>query len=203
MRSRGHQWAIPVILLFLVAAKQGPPRLVDEWTNPDVDRERFTKVMVVGITDDRQARHHFEDKFVSHLRSRNIQAVTSHTLVPDLADIEAEDDIHREIASQKIDAVITVRLVALDKTNESAWPDAWRKELDSDTTAREMIEASLPVAERKSPKYGVEVTLWEMATGARVWSGRSGVFPRKMLKKGKASPFIEGVMNALYDTRLL
>ena len=119
MIDRRLLWTIPAIAVFLVAARPDQTWLAEHWTNPDAPKRTFRKVMIVGITDDLKVRHHFEDKFVSHLRSRRIQAITSHSLVPDLGNIEAEDEIRREMASQEVDAVITVRLVSLDKSNEA------------------------------------------------------------------------------------
>ena len=63
------------------AALAGPKahKLVDRWKDPDFERREFRKLIIVGITDDREVRRNFENKFVSHLRGRDIQGITSHS----------------------------------------------------------------------------------------------------------------------------
>ena len=45
-------------------------------------------------------------------------------------------------------------------------------------------------------KYGVELTVWDVETGARFWAGRTNVLNRKQLSKG-VPEFVRGVIGAL------
>lgn len=160
--------------------------IADQWKNPALQPPRFTKFVILGIGDLKDPRHHFEDKFVLHLKARNIQGVTSYSFVPDLT---AVDDKQREmildhIKTEKIDGVISVRLVPLDKTSEPEWPARWRRWAEDGGGLRQLLEASLPVKAEKAKKYGIEVTLWETSSAKRVWSARTDIYNRSELKHG-------------------
>ena len=71
--------------VLLLGTGAAPHKLVATWVNPDHAGLTLQKIAIVGISADREIRHRFEDKFVSHLRGRNHDAVTSYSLVPDLA----------------------------------------------------------------------------------------------------------------------
>lgn len=178
-------------------------RLVDHWVDADFDRIEFRKILVVGITDDREARRHFENKFVSHVRSRQIEGVTSYSLVPDLTHIEAEESVKQQITSLGIDGVITVRVVELQHRDEGGWIEGWQQDLETEGDVRRLIEDSLPVTRTSGSHYGAEVALWETANGSRIWAGRSAAFSAKALNKGRSGAFIQSVMDRLKLDRLL
>jgi hypothetical protein len=190
------------VLPFLGAGKTDVS-LAEHWTNPGYDRGKLEKVMVIGITDQRDARRHFENKFVSHLKGRGIDAVTSHSLVPDLRQIDAEGDLIEEIARQKIDSAITVRLVPLEGKDATAWTEAWSGGLKDDANLRRLIEDSLPLSGVKASRYGAEVTVWAAGKGSRVWAGRSGPIHRKAVNKGRSGAFVGQVIAQLRFEQLL
>jgi len=188
-----------VSLLFLGATVD--IRVVEQWTAPTAKAETFGKLLVVAITDDRETRNRFEDKFVSHLRGRGIHGVTSHSIVPDLQVIEDIHAVIDRIQELEIDGAISIRLAPLDARTEADWSAAWREEAEAEGTLRELIEATLPVVETKAKKYGVEVALWGTMERSRIWAGRTGSYKRKQLSKG-AGGFVQNVMQALKDARL-
>jgi hypothetical protein len=186
-----------VVAMILLAGASGKYRLIDRWENPD-DHVRFKKFLVVGISEVREARHQFENNFVSQLRGRDIEGMASYRVVPSLVGI---DDVERDkilaiIDEQKIDGVITVRAVPLKDLSEEEWIGAWKNRLESGGTLRELIEESLPLADEKAKKYGVELAVWDVETGARFWAGRTDTLNRKQLSKG-VPEFVRGVIGAL------
>lgn len=188
-------------VLLVGAASKG--RIADQRLDEDVTHREFKKLIVLGITDDLQARKTFENKFVSHLRGRGLGAVTSYSLVPDLMAQEDEETVVREIQAQGIDAVITVRVVPLVKPlTEAAWIEAWTEASQKDGDLRELIDESLPVAETKARSYGVEAALWETGNWDRVWSGRLEAASRKTLRK-RSGDFVQSVMDVLTNRALL
>lgn len=65
--------AATVVLALLAATQLGgapPPRIVVEWNSPEDAGTKFDKIRGIGITEDRELRHRFEDN-VSHLRGRD------------------------------------------------------------------------------------------------------------------------------------
>ena len=172
----------PLVVLLLAAASPIP--LVDQWKQSDLGPVEFHKILVIGITEHRETRHHFEEKFCSHLRGTNTECVVSYALVPDLGRIEAEEAIKAQIIEQQIDAAITVRLVPLARGNADVWAERWAGELRAAPRLRSLIEESLPVSDDKSKHYGTDVGLWRVDGGDRIWAGRSDVVSRKRIKQG-------------------
>jgi len=175
----------------------GKYRLIDRWENPD-DHLRFKKFLVIGISDVKEARNQFENNFVSQLRGRDIAAMASYSIVPDLVGIDdaERDKILAAIEKEKVDGVITVRAVRLKDLTEEEWIATWKRRVESGGTVRELIEETLPLTDDKVKKYGVELAVWDVATGTRFWAGRTNVLNRKQLSKG-VPEFVRGVIGAL------
>jgi len=200
MRRRSAIIAALILVAAAGAAKQ-PPSIVASWLSPSYKGE-FRKLMVIGITDDQQVRHHFEDKFVSHLRGKGIDGVTSHSLVADLQKIENRDQILDRIMEQEIDGAISVRVVPLKKGEDDAWHRAWAEGTERDDNLRMLIEETLPVEPTKAPRFGLEIAVWETKNRHRVWSGRSDGHKLKQLQEG-AGNFIGYTVDALKDAGVL
>lgn len=188
-----------IVLALLVATLMGaapPPRLVAQWSSPEDTGQRFHKIVAVGITDDRELRHRFEDKVVTLLRVQGIEAVTSYSLVPDLTAPVSREEMLQRIEALKIDAALSFRAVPLEKRDEATWGAEWQQESEGAGTLRDLIQATLPLKKTKSKLFGVEVTLWSIGTPPRVWSGRSGPHKLDELRKG-ASIFVQDVIGTL------
>jgi hypothetical protein len=193
---------VAAVLLALpsVAAKQH--KLVEDWTNSDFKRRSFGKIVIVAITDDAEARKHFENKFVSHLRGRGVEASVSYGIAPDLAVPPSRGQVLEFIADEGVDAAISVRVVPLKDRGEAEWGAAWSEGVHGNGTLAQLIEASLPVTGTKAPGYGVEVSLWDTDNRLRIWSGRTNSYTRKQMRKG-AGTFVQFVIDALRNEGLL
>ena len=192
--------ALVSLLVFVGAA--APPSVVEQWNASASIQAEFEKLLIVGITDDGEARRRFEDKFVSHLRGRNIEAVTSYSIVPDLQTIDDRQRVIDSVMRQEIDGVLTLRIVPLDEPDETAWSNAWTEAQQAEGTVRELIEETLPIEATDAKRFGVEVALWGTLERSRIWAGRSAGHKRKQLKKG-AGEFVQQVIDALKDARRL
>jgi hypothetical protein len=179
-----------------IPAADEPVRLVAQWSSPESAGKKFYKILAMGIADDRELRHRFEDKMVSHLRGQDILAVTSYSMVPDLMAPGSREEILKKIEAQHIDAAITFRLVPLGKQEESAWDAEWMRQTQEAGTLRELIASSLPLKLEKSETYGVEVTLWAEATPARQWTARTAPHGIKALRQG-STMLIQDVIQTL------
>ncbi len=200
MRRRTAIILTAILCSLATGADKAPPSIMESWLNPSHEGE-FHNLIVIGISDDQVVRHHFEDKFVSHLRGEGIDAVTSHSLVADLQKIESRDQIVDKIMEQKIDGVITVRVVALGKGEEQAWHRTWAEGTEREDNVRMLIAETLPVKSRKAPLFGVEIAVWDIENRYRVWSGRSDGHKKKQLQEG-AGNFIGYTLDALKDAGL-
>ena len=177
-------------------------RLVQTWVNPSYEGARLTKIIVAGIAGLTEERKRFEDQFLTLLRGRNIDGITSHGIVPHLDQVEDREALIRALHDEGIEAAITVRLVRLDEQTEEAWAEAWGRQPGSGIRIRDLVEQTLPEPEKRAKRYGVEVALWEADGWTMVWAARSDAYKRKELKDA-AAPFVQRTMTELIDRGLL
>lgn len=177
-------------------------KLVQTWVNPEYEDVRLTRVIIVGIAGLTEERKQFEDKFLTHLRGRNIDGMTSHSIVPHLDDVEDREALIRTLHAEGIEAAITVRLVRLDQQTEEQWAEAWGRQPGSGIRIRDLVEQTLPEPKKAAKNYGVEVALWEADRWSMVWAARSDSYKRKELKKA-AAPFVQRTMAALMDEGII
>jgi hypothetical protein len=163
-----------------------PPdyRLEDSRSTEGLARRELRRVVVIGLTDDREVRHRFEDKFTTHLRGRGVMASASHPVIEWLNTLPRREEVLAYIEREGIDAVITVRPVPVDAKEDAAWAGQWEAWVQDPGTARELIERSVPVPAGKHERYGIEFALWDAAEPRCLWAGRSGVYTRKQLRQG-------------------
>jgi len=180
----------------------GSHRLVTDWEDPTFVPRGFKKVFVIGITDQAGVRTQFENKFVSHLRGRQVDGVTSYSIVPQLDRVEDAKAIVRALADQGVDGAITVRVVTLKDRTEEDWAKEWFEWVGSGSRIRGLIASTLPVPERDAKLYGVEVALWEGSDWSLVWAARSDVYKRKELEDA-GGYFVQLTMAALREAKLL
>jgi len=198
MRVRRLVWLVLLATIVTLGTGASKHRIEDRWTDPDYERKEHRKLLVIAITEDSEARAIFEDRFVSHLRGKRIEGVTSRTMASDLANVDdsEREQIIKSIEEQEIDGAISVRVVPLKSQNEAEWAASWKQEVRNDETLRQLIEESLPLSAQKAGKYGVEVALWDAKSGNRIWGGRTNPYTREQMKKG-AADFVQFVMYAL------
>jgi hypothetical protein len=200
MRSHRFVLLASVAVLLVLGPGAAPERkLVERWTNPDHEPRHYEKLLVVAITPNTEVRKNFENLFVSHLRGKGIEAVTSHSMVPDLGAVDAADlqEILRLIDERRIDGAISVRAVPLGKKESATqWADDWAAQVRSSELLRELVEKTLTAAGQKAKNYGLEVALWNAEDGRRVWGGRTDPYTVGEMRKG-AAEFAQFVMHGL------
>jgi hypothetical protein len=192
--------ALVLLALGLGAAKH---QLVESWINLDRGPVQFRKLGVVGISADREIRNRFEDKFVARLRARKYDAVTSHSMVSDLAVVENRQSLIDTIDEKRIDGVISIRVTRLEGSKkEDEWSASWNKSLEAGTTLRAMIDESLPQTGEKASRLGVEVALWDTRTWECIWAARTSTYKLKALQKG-AGDIVAIIIDELERAKLL
>jgi hypothetical protein len=191
MRFKRIAVALAALTFILPAVAVGEEhRLVEEWNDPEFEQRRFRKLLIIGIAGLTEERKLFEDRFLSHLRSRNIDGLTSHSIVPHLDKVEDRVAIIVALEEEGIDGAITVRLVPLKDMTESAWAEDWDRQTGSDIRIRGLIEQTLPVPEKPAKHYGVEVALWDANGWDMIWAARTDTYKRRELKD-EAAPFVQ------------
>ncbi|HEV8200222.1 MAG TPA: hypothetical protein VGS03_09390 [Candidatus Polarisedimenticolia bacterium] len=192
--------ALPALLA--PAAWAEVPVLADRWSGPGSVRPPFKKLLVVGITRNAPARRRYEDLFVSQIRGRELQGITSYPIVPDLEHPADRDKVLETLLAGGVDGVITARLVSLDDRDEKEWAEAWRREVEAVVPIRAYVQDSLNSLPPEGSLYGVEFALWGVDSGQRLWAGRSHPVKIKKIRKD-ANLLVQDVMTQLiFENRL-
>ncbi|MCP3979649.1 MAG: hypothetical protein GY716_10010 [bacterium] len=195
-------WLLATMLIAAGVADSATYYLAEKWIDPEFEKREVAKLLAVGITDDEEVRHRFEDKLVSHLRGRGLEGETSYSMVPELQHVDNRQELLTHILDERIDAVISVRVVALKgKTAEAEWSAAWKAELAEQRTLRQLIEETLPIERSKAKKYGAEIAVWGLSERRCVWAGRTETMTRKQLQEG-AGTIVQHAMDALKQAAL-
>jgi len=170
------------------------------WRDPTYEGRPFTKVLVIGSTDNPDNRRIFEDIVVNELKSRGVEAVASHTLIPSEGDVK-RDKVVEVVKTSGADSVLSTRLVGIEtKTAEvptqspgAGDVDLYRyySPMEPQTTVRQDYRVA-----------NLESNLFDARTGKMVWWGRSQTFPTTDI--GRMSRELgENVIKSLKSAKLL
>ncbi len=196
-------WAAALVLALVATPVLGAGfEVTERWNDQGFAGGDFKRLLVVGITTDREVRHRFEDKLVTHLRAR-YEALTSYTAVPDLKAIGSPGEVAQKLTASDADGILMVSLVPIaDDKAYADWAASWLASRSTETSARASVEQSLTRSQIEAPRYAVEIELWDTASRRRVWSGRTEPQKRKAWRDG-ASELVQSVMLALREDRKL
>jgi len=193
--------AVAALATAALAAEYQPTGIVQTRVAPG-ERTKFAKLLVLGISDDRETRHRFEDKLVTHLRSRGVEAITSYSIVDDLTKPADREQVLAVLAREKVEGALTARAVGMRESGEDAWAEGWSAWMDSPATIRDLVQQSIPVPKEKAKRYGVEITLWELRNGTRPWSARTSLYERKKLREA-ASGLMQDTIARLRELKFI
>src|SRR5271156_6738574 len=108
---------ILVVLAGLTFLEGKSTKFVFTWTNPSYSGARFKNILVLGINGKVENRAEFEDQLSAAITRPGIQAIPSYSLLPRPNSTQIDMNQLRDvIRGQNIDAVVTPRLVKVNKT---------------------------------------------------------------------------------------
>lgn len=170
------------------------------WRDPTYAGRPFTKVLVVGSTDNPDNRRIFENIVVGELESRGVEAVASYALIANESDVK-RDKVVEAVKTSGADSVLSTRLVGIE-TKTAVVPgqspgagdvDLYRSysPLEPQTTIRQDYQIA-----------NLESNLFDARTGKMVWWGRSRTFPSTSI--GQIGRELgENVIRSLKSAKLL
>jgi hypothetical protein len=84
--------------------------LVGSWKDPRFQGPPIRKVLVIGVSEDGNARRIFEDEFVTQLGARGVDAVASYTLIPQDGKVP-EATVAKAVRESGAEAILMTRVV--------------------------------------------------------------------------------------------
>lgn len=115
-----HIWYIFIIL---IVASCHSPQLVESWKNPEIITYTPTKVFVVGLTSNQEARQKFETELKNALDIRGIEAIRSLD-VPELSFKSQElttrdmDDLENYLLNEGFDTILLSKIIGVENKIE-------------------------------------------------------------------------------------
>jgi hypothetical protein len=119
MRSHNKGILVGFIALFAVTLASGKSsKLVMSWKNPaHVPRERFHRVLALGLSDKTAIRADFEDALAAQLAAVGMETVPGNTILlrPEGTEFNLTY-LKTQVRENKVDAVVVSRLIKVDNT---------------------------------------------------------------------------------------
>jgi hypothetical protein len=113
-----HRLSI-LVALALVSVVSGCSftKLVNQWENPQAVPARFSRILVIGVTQQPAMRRLFEDAFVAKLRAEGVDAVPSYQLIPEDGKVD-EAELQKAVTRAQADGVLMTRLLGVERKTE-------------------------------------------------------------------------------------
>ena len=189
-----------VLAAALVLCACASTSLDTTWRDPTYTGRPFTKVLVVGVTDNAENRRIFEDTVVRELKNRGVDAVASYTLIPQESDVKRAKVIEA-VKVSNADAVLATRLVGV-RTEVTEMPVR-----PSDVGAIDFYRDYAPMAPQPTIQQDyrvatLETDFFDARTGKMVWWGRSQTFPTTNVAR-VSRELGESVIGSLRSAKLL
>ena len=102
-----------IFTIFLIGCSSAD--LINNWKNPDIDTYEASKVLVVAMTNNEEARKEFENKLIKEYESRGIEAVASYAYFNNQK--KTEDDlltIEKELVDEGFDTILFSKVMGSD-----------------------------------------------------------------------------------------
>ncbi len=199
------------VLLSLSAC--GPAKMNATWSNPNYEDKSYSKIAVVGIGKDIDARTSFENTAVQLLKEKGINAVEGITVFPPtgLEEAYTAEDYIRIITQFNLDGIITMALVDTAESKQYTQgeiytiPRYYR-------VGKYLVRSNLAVRGAgyytTSKSYLIEAILYnlkgELKEGKEtiVWTGQSTLINPSSLSTA-AKSFTKRLVNELINERVI
>jgi hypothetical protein len=170
--------------------------LTNTWKDPQYHSGPVKKIMVVGISNQASVRRTFEDTFAEILKAKGVEAIPSHTLVPEDGQM-TEDKLRAAVQQSGASAVLITRMVER-QTDTAVMPapapfGAYRRTSLSGYYSGAWAGFYEPTTVQEFHYVVTETTLFVVEHPEPVWSGTSRTLESKDIRaatEGFAKPMI-------------
>ena len=114
---RSHKQPVYQIIFFTIAvlflSSCTNTKIAQSWVEPN-NKKSYNDLLVIGIGESEQNRRAYESYFIEELKSHNIEAVASYTLIKSDENIDRET-VLKAIEGLDIDGVLITHLVGVEE----------------------------------------------------------------------------------------
>ena len=183
---------ILVTLIVLLAFTSGmSTKLVTSWKNPSYSGQRFTKILVLGVSKNPSIRADFEDALSAKVTRPGVEAVPGNTILlrPESTQLDI-NYLKTQVRENKIDAVIMSRLIKDEKNITYIPGDNYFIAYPTHRTfygyyGTVYAQVYSPDYLREDRKVRIETSLYAATApdGELIWTGISDTFNPKSAHK--------------------
>jgi hypothetical protein len=200
---RGPSPRILVLTLVLTLLGCSSTKIVSQWENPQHVPARFTRLLVIGVSQQPGLRRAFEDEFVARLKAAGVDAVASYVSIPEDGQVE-EARLQEAVRQSGADGVLMTRLVRVERRTEVA-PGYYSPSLGFGMYpwySAGWVGYYEPPRVYQYDVYISETSLYDVTHNRLVWSGTVQTRAPGDLDKAIAR-YVETVIKALKKEQVL
>ena len=204
-----------LILILVLIISCSSTNLVDRWKNPDIDSYQPSKVLVIGLTSNEDARLQFESLFKKGLELRGSEVVMSITFLDSSAKSdkltdEALNALENQLLLDDFDTILLTKIVGVEEQI------TYRENYDGyDETYRRFKEEYLMYQDAHyNPDYYKAYTIYKAETSMYcicptkdrelIWKGHINITdPQSQSIEKTVDDYIRLVLLALEEERLI
>lgn len=165
---------LPAVIWLLSAC--ATTKLVDVWMDESLAANAFKKVLVIGVSDNEMKRRLFEQIFTKRFRARDIEALTSYSILP--VDAKPEKDVVAEaIKGKGFDIVLITHYAGTDEETVYV-PGNTRIESDYRRRFSRYYRNTYTIVHEpgyysKQTSVYLQTNIYAASDGKLIWSARS------------------------------
>ena len=162
----------------------------------------MSDILIIAITGNEHNRRSFEKKFVAHLKSIGVDAISSEEAITMPADLELKKEtILTAVKQYENDAVIITHLIGKEEEDVYTRGGSGHRGFYGFYSSRHSI-ARDPGYASTSTTVRLETNLYEVKTEKLIWSGKSNTLSRDA-KDQIINDVIKAVINDLQKNKLI
>lgn len=108
-----------IIVLVIILTSCTSTQLVESWKNPDIDTYEPYKILIVGLTSDKESREKFEAQLKTEFELRGVEAVMSISILDDSQQSErmTNDDLNaleKKLIEDGFDTILLTKVIGIE-----------------------------------------------------------------------------------------
>jgi len=157
---------------------QRPNIIAASWQNPDHPVNSYSKLLVIFYDDDEKVRAETERGAVDEMLLLGAEAMASVDIEPDIDKLEDFANVISLLNETGSDALMTVEFVEFKegyRGTSDGFTAAWLVAAAIDDNLRRAVWGASIVDRTASDLASMEVSLWDAASGMKVWTATTDI----------------------------
>ena len=176
---------IPLAIFLVVLCAGCNTELEGSWVSSKYNGQKFTSLVVLGVSRETTLRHVAEDAFVNQLALRDIRAIPSYQFLPNNPELLKREQVEQAVKQQAVLGAIVARVAKVEKETRSGGGMASHAADAGFAGAYQRDMGGSDLRGGTSYQYDVvtvDVQLYDVKTSELIWSGVTRTFDTSNLE---------------------